>query len=338
LTNPWDWTEDDLLALIRDEREESLTLDYKGSASLDKSEPKRAEISKDISAFANSAGGTIVYGIFEDPLNRRLPGGIDDGLDPKVITREWLEQVINSRIQTRIDGVRINAVSLANSSPGNVAYVVMVPRSLRAPHQAWDKRYYKRLNFESVPMEDYEIRDVLNRRAGTAYELTLRVDRYEEPPSDFPTAATTMALEAFNTSATTGTFLTASLLLLQPIAMGDFGKGRWQLEVHKVWSIARCIVASGTSPDWSPIPPLSTRSMVPLEVTLRISENRFDSRPVGALRFDHDGGSDLYTIRLNRILRDEGRFVLDHGVEEFWAHFRDALGLPRDFDPERFPK
>lgn len=30
-------------------------------------------------------------------------------------------------------------------------------------HQARDLRYYRRYNFESVPMADYEIRDVMNR-------------------------------------------------------------------------------------------------------------------------------------------------------------------------------
>jgi hypothetical protein len=50
-------------------------------------------------------------------------------------------------------------------TPGKVAYVVVVPASIRAPHQAADKRFYKRFNFESVPMEEYESRDTANRSA-----------------------------------------------------------------------------------------------------------------------------------------------------------------------------
>jgi hypothetical protein len=30
-------------------------------------------------------------------------------------------------------------------------------------HQARDYRYYKRHNFNALPMEDYEVRDVMNR-------------------------------------------------------------------------------------------------------------------------------------------------------------------------------
>ena len=40
-----------------------------------------------------------------------------------------------------------------------VIYVVDIPQSNIA-HQAFDKRYYKRFNFISTPMEDYEIRDI----------------------------------------------------------------------------------------------------------------------------------------------------------------------------------
>jgi hypothetical protein len=43
-----------------------------------------------------------------------------------------------------------------------VAYVVEIPQSTTA-HQATDHRYYKRFNFLSQAMEDYEIRDIMNR-------------------------------------------------------------------------------------------------------------------------------------------------------------------------------
>src|SRR4051812_12009648 len=118
MTDPWDWNESDLLALISEQEKESLTLEYKGCDALSKNDPKKNEVSKDVSALANSAGGTIVYGMLEDG---HVPTGVDDGYDPHgAITKEWLEQVINSRIQQRIDGVRIRVVDLETSSPGRV--------------------------------------------------------------------------------------------------------------------------------------------------------------------------------------------------------------------------
>jgi predicted HTH transcriptional regulator len=135
---PWEWEEDDLELLIRTGVQESIELDYKSSADLRKTDGKKGEISRDVSAFGNSAGGVLVYGVKED---KHVPIEIDDGCDPNEITKEWLEQVINSTIQHRIEGVRVKQVALVNRHPGRVAYIVYVPQSLRAPHQASDKRF-----------------------------------------------------------------------------------------------------------------------------------------------------------------------------------------------------
>jgi len=90
MREPWEWEEEDIEALIRDGVQESLRLDYKRCAALDKRNPKsKADLSKDVSAFANSAGGTLVYGVVED---NHLPTTIDVGFDPSEVTREWVEQ------------------------------------------------------------------------------------------------------------------------------------------------------------------------------------------------------------------------------------------------------
>jgi hypothetical protein len=166
--NAWEWNEQDLQDLIKLGVQEGLELDYKQSDALQKSDPKKNELSKDVSAFANSAGGVLVYGMKE---NGHVPTAIDAGLDPNEISKEWIEQVINSRIQRRLDGVRVNQVALQQTSPGRVAYVVSVPASNRSPHQAADKRFYKRFNFESVPMEEYEIRDIANRSSAPDLDI-----------------------------------------------------------------------------------------------------------------------------------------------------------------------
>lgn len=170
MDDPTQWDEKTLNRLIADAVTEGLMLDYKAvEALLPKTDRIKKEISKDVSSFANSAGGTIVYGIIE---KGHLPVSID-GIDPQTVTREWLDQVISSRIQQRIDGVLINQVQL---SDGNVVYVVIIPQSERAPHMASDNRYYKRFNFRSVPMEEYEVRDVSNRANGPLIRIKMSVD------------------------------------------------------------------------------------------------------------------------------------------------------------------
>ena len=161
MKNPWEWDENDLLDMVKAKTQESIELDFKESKALESTEKKKDDISKDVSAFANSAGGTVIYGMKEDK-NTHVAAELDEGSDPTDITKEWLEQVINSRIHRRIDGVRINQIPLTTPK-GRVAYVVYVPSSTRAPHQASDKRFYKRFNYQSVPMEEYEIRDVSRR-------------------------------------------------------------------------------------------------------------------------------------------------------------------------------
>jgi hypothetical protein len=158
----WEWTEDDLLLMKVNQTEESLSLEFKRSQAIGRSDRNKKELSKDISAFANSAGGDIIYGVAETGKPPSRFGDIDDGIDPVAISPEWVEQVLTSNIQPKIEGLRVHPVELKTSRPGLYAYVVHAPVSNKA-HQASDKRYYKRSNFASVPMEDYEIQDVRNR-------------------------------------------------------------------------------------------------------------------------------------------------------------------------------
>jgi predicted HTH transcriptional regulator len=90
------WTEDEILRLINTGQEEFLELEFKRKESLGNSELNKKELSKDISAFANTIGGTIIYGIEEDPAPPHRATKVDP-VNPSVITKDWLEQVINSR-------------------------------------------------------------------------------------------------------------------------------------------------------------------------------------------------------------------------------------------------
>ncbi len=153
-----EYTMEDIQYLIDFGIEESIHLDYKTSGALDKSETKKKEISKDVSAFANSDGGIIIYGVEEQ--NHKAAGF--SYIDGNNITKEWLEQVINSTINQKIKGIEIFPIR----NNGNIAesiYLVKIPRSYDAPHMCRDKCYYKRYNFESVKMEEYEVRDLFNR-------------------------------------------------------------------------------------------------------------------------------------------------------------------------------
>jgi len=74
----------------------------------------------------------------------------------------------------RIHNLIIHAIPL--SDPKHVSYIVEIPQSHTA-HQAINYRYYKRFNFESVPMEDHEIRDVMNRLTRPDASVTIGFER-----------------------------------------------------------------------------------------------------------------------------------------------------------------
>jgi hypothetical protein len=155
------WDQAELQRHIDDGVEENLSLDYKAGEALGTSDGKKKEITKDVSAMSNSAGGVIIYGMkeYDEEDKKHLPEKFTP-IDRTQFSKEWLEQVINT-IQPKVTGIIIHPVDL-NTDPNHVAYVVEIPQSTTA-HQARDKRYYKRFNFLSEPMEDYEIRDVMHR-------------------------------------------------------------------------------------------------------------------------------------------------------------------------------
>lgn len=123
---------------------------------------------------ANSAGGIIIYGVaeYQQADKRHLPEKIDP-VDNTQFSKEWLEHVI-SNIRPKIDDLIINPVPI-NTASNHYVYVVEIPQSTTA-HQATDKRYYKRFNFESVPMDDYEIRDIMNRSKHPKLELDFKIE------------------------------------------------------------------------------------------------------------------------------------------------------------------
>lgn len=145
-------------SLIKNNIEESINIDFKSADALSKVDSKKKEISKDVSAFANSNGGIIIYGI--DEIDHKASS--ISFVDGNEFTKEWLEQVISSTIQRNIPNLKIFPIR-KDGIIAQTIYVVQIPESLETPHIARDKKFYKRYNFESVAMEEYEIRQLYGR-------------------------------------------------------------------------------------------------------------------------------------------------------------------------------
>lgn len=102
----------DIESLITNRIEESAILDYKASASISTEQKKKDEITKDVSAFANSNGGRIIYGVaeYKEREKRNLPEKMDP-IDQRNFSKEWLEHII-VQIKPMVEGIRIHPVPL----------------------------------------------------------------------------------------------------------------------------------------------------------------------------------------------------------------------------------
>jgi len=171
-------TTDDINDLLLNQIEESQHLEYKSADALNNTDSNKKEISKDISAMANADGGVIIYGIkeYDAKEKRHLPEEVTP-IDRIKYTKEWLENVIQSNIRPRIEGLIIHPIQLPKNN--EVVYAVEIPQSTTA-HQAADFRYYRRYNFQNQPMYDYEIRDVMNRSKHPQIEIEFYIQKYKK--------------------------------------------------------------------------------------------------------------------------------------------------------------
>ncbi len=153
-------------SLITNEIEESINIEFKSAEALSKVDSKKKELSKDVSAMANSNGGIIVYGINE--VNHKADS--ISFVNGNEFSKEWIEQVISSTIQRNIPELKIFPIRESGDMDKTI-YVVQIPESTEAPHICKDKKFYKRYNFESVAMEEYEVRQLYGRRIKSILEL-----------------------------------------------------------------------------------------------------------------------------------------------------------------------
>lgn len=177
-----DWTLDDIYAVLASGEQENVSLEYKASLAIGEwTDRNRNELAKDLCAFANSAGGIMIIGINEV---EHKPEFVDDGVDTRKASKEAVESALAARISPRIDGLTIKEIP--NPKIPYCSYFVLgIPRSMRAPHMCNAfHRYYKRYNFECVPMEHYEVEDVRRRQSEPSLVFTCELQTLDQPLSD----------------------------------------------------------------------------------------------------------------------------------------------------------
>jgi hypothetical protein len=154
-------TEDELRALLNLEAE-SVSLEFKDGAKLNSlSNDARKDLVVDVTAMANSGGGTIIYGIAEQKQRdgRSVASSISPVTDER-ITQDRLREIIYSNTDPALSGFNVKCIPVA----GGQVIVIEVTEGETAYQNKLDRRYYNRVDASSAPMYGFAVRDVMNRR------------------------------------------------------------------------------------------------------------------------------------------------------------------------------
>ena len=169
----------DNLVNIRQERE-GYQLDFK--TEIGNPDKAKKEISKDITSFANSGGGYLIFGV-DKFYNIVGTSKIIQNRD----VDEWLNQVLSSNIEPSIFYFDPKIIPIPESD--KVVVVIYIPESTKKPHivTEWNN-YFIRINDSSKTANHSQIRDMFEfsrRRAEDFDEFMKKRNLFDEDSEFF---------------------------------------------------------------------------------------------------------------------------------------------------------
>ncbi len=144
----------DVQRIVDGKVEESSGLEYKRELWL-QSDTQKRELLKDLSGMGNGGGGTVLFGVNEDPSNIGIPTVINRLKDATLQGR--LEDIVRS-------GIRPPLIATPFRVSDDAGYVLVVhiwPSPL-GPYMVegyGERRYYHRNGKSTVPMSEQQVRD-----------------------------------------------------------------------------------------------------------------------------------------------------------------------------------
>jgi len=153
-------TEDSLRKFLSLSIPEGLYLDYKEALSGTSEKEAKREFLKDVTAFANAAGGHLFLGAKEPSEGLSVESQLV-GLENGDAVAQDLERLASSSIDPRVPGLRIVRIPLTN---GRSCVVIHIPPSLSRPHMinyAGHRSFYVRHSESSFPMTTHEVREAV---------------------------------------------------------------------------------------------------------------------------------------------------------------------------------
>jgi hypothetical protein len=128
-------TEANFTALVADQVSEDTYLDFKRTLPT-REDRGRHELLADVSAFANSAGGDLVYGIEEDGEGRAAAVVPQVGNADEEARR--VQDVLMNGIEPRVPGIQVQTFEVI----GGFVLVIRVPQSWAGPHRVKTNQHF----------------------------------------------------------------------------------------------------------------------------------------------------------------------------------------------------
>lgn len=132
---------EDINNLIDNQIDERRTLDYKRDLP-NKDDNSKAEFCKDVSSFANTVGGYLIFGLAEATDSDKKGLGYPDvqkskGLDESNLNERThdLEKILVSGLDPRIQGINFKPVHNVGPKGDLTVLVVQIPNSWSKPHR-----------------------------------------------------------------------------------------------------------------------------------------------------------------------------------------------------------
>lgn len=172
-------TKEQVIALVAGKAREGRHLDYKRDLPAPGNDAKK-EFLADVTSFANSGGGVIVFGVAEEKdaagKNTGVPEAIVGIGSPNLDAEQLrLEQWLRTGVEPRLPAHRFHVVE---AEPGRDVLVLVIKQSWIGPHMVAtaDSRFYARTTAGKYPLDVAEIRTAFLQ----ADELPARVRRFRD--------------------------------------------------------------------------------------------------------------------------------------------------------------
>jgi len=159
--------QEDIIQIVDNHVERSINLEFRSGDELSlTNQQKINKLAITVAAFANTIGGTLIYGI---DYKRNKANSISF-VNSNLITESDINNILTFKIHRPVKDLQIIPV-IFNNDKNKTVYVIKIPQSHDAPHISFDNKYYKRNKFSNVVMEEHEIRMLYNKSGVSEIEF-----------------------------------------------------------------------------------------------------------------------------------------------------------------------